>query len=160
MKKNNILYSFVLLFVILFPACNRGEVFYRFHHIPQGQWRTNDVVIFLMDSLDFRQDKKHIISIELSANSTYPYQDLWLFVEHNFYTDSIFEIDSIQVFLVDEFGKRLGSGVGGLRQLSVPFTGDIALDTAIVYEMRIRHGMRDNPLRGIEKVGVKVLELN
>jgi gliding motility-associated lipoprotein GldH len=159
MKRSNVFYSIVLLFVILFSACNRGEVFYRFHHIPQGNWQMNDIVVFSMDSSDFRQDIKHLITIEISANNTYPYRDLWLIVEHNL-TDSLFRRDSIHTFLVVEFGKRLGSGVGGLRQLSIPFTETILLDTAMVYEMRIRHGMRDNPLRGIEKVGVKVLELN
>jgi gliding motility-associated lipoprotein GldH len=133
-------------------------MFYRFHHIPQGKWRTNNVFVFTMDSLDFRQDKKYLVSIELSANNTYPYRNLWLFVEHNL-TDSVFSNDSIQLFLADEFGRRLGSGVGGLRQLSIPFQREIALDTARVYELRIRHGMSDNPLRGIEKIGVKVVEM-
>jgi gliding motility-associated lipoprotein GldH len=157
MERNNIFYSFVFLFAILFLSCNGGEIFYRFHHISQGQWRTNDMAVFTMDSLDFRQDKKYIISIELSVNSTYPYRDLWLIVEHNL-TDSVFRRDTVQTFLVDEFGKRLGSGIGGLRQLSMPFLLNIVPDTAQVYEVIIKHGMRDNPLRGIEKVGVKVVE--
>jgi len=156
--RNRARYFIAILMVILFSSCNRGEIFYRFQHIPQGKWYTDNAVVFLMDSLDFRQDRKYQVFIELSANKTYPYRDLWLFVEHNL-TDSGFGRDSVHLFLVDEFGRRLGSGVGGLRQLSIPFLTDIPLDTVQVYMLRIRHGMVDNPLRGIEKVGVKVVEL-
>jgi len=159
-KANNNKY-FVLfaLFVSILLSCNRGEMFYRFQHIPSGNWQTDDALVFVMDSLDFRLDKKYQIFIELSANNTFPYRDLQLFIEHNF-VDPFFCRDTIQIALIDEFGRRLGSGVGGLRQLSIPLFTTIALDTAQVYEIRIEHGMGSNPLRGIERVGVMVVEQN
>jgi gliding motility-associated lipoprotein GldH len=156
--KNRIVYFVVALCFTLLLSCNRGEIFFRFHHISHSQWQMDDAVVFTMDSLDFRQDRKYQVLIELTANATYPYRDLWLFVEHNL-TDSVFRRDSLQFFLVSEYGRRLGSGVGGLRQLSIPLLTGIALDTAQVYELRIGHGMRSNPLRGIEKMGVKVVEM-
>jgi gliding motility-associated lipoprotein GldH len=154
--RNRPFYFIATVIVILLSSCNRGEIFFRFHHIPQGRWRASDAVVFSMDSLNFRLDNKYQVFIELSANNTYPYRDLWLFVEHNL-TDTIFSRDTVRFALVDEFGRRLGSGTGGLRQLSMPLLTDIALDTAQVYEIRIAHGMRSNPLRGIEKVGVRVV---
>ena len=154
--KTNTLYFFATLLVITLLSCNRGEMFYRFQHIPNGNWRTGEAVVFSMDSLDFRTDKRYQVFIELSANNTFPYRDLQLFVEHNL-TDPFFCRDTIQVTLIDEFGRRLGSGTGGLRQLSIPLFTNIILDTAQVYEIRIEHGMQSNPLRGIERVGVMVI---
>ena len=155
--KNNALYLVAFLLVASLFSCNRGEMFYRFQHIPGGNWQTGDALVFIMDSLDFRLDKKYQIFIKLSANNTFPYRDLQLFVEHNF-ADPFFCRDTIQIALIDEFGRRLGSGVGGLRQLSIPLFTTIALDTAQVYEIKIEHGMGSNPLRGIERVGVMVIE--
>ena len=155
--KTNTLYFFATLLVITLLSCNRGEMFYRFQHIPQGNWRTSEAVVFTMDSLDFRPDRKYQISIELSANSMFPYRDLRLLVEHNL-TDSVFNTDTLQLALIDEFGRRLGSGVGGLRQLSIPLFTSIALDSAQVYKIRIEHGMQSSPLRGIERVGVMVMK--
>jgi len=157
--KISTLYFFTTLLVITFLSCNRGEIFYRFQHIPNGNWRTGDAIVFSMDSLDFRTDRRYQVFIELSANNTFSYRDLQLFIEHNF-VDPFFCRDTIQLALIDEFGRRLGSGVGGLRQLSIPLFTTIALDTAQVYEIRIEHGMGSNPLRGIERVGVMVVEQN
>ena len=156
---NKSLYLLAILCVILLSSCNRGELFFRFYHIPQSQWRSDAPVVFTMDSLAFRQDRKYQVFIELSANIAYPYRNIWLLVEHNL-TDSAFRRDSLQVFLVNEHGRRLGSGVGGLRQLSAPFLSDISLNPSYIYQLKIGHGMRTNPLRGIEKVGVKVVEMN
>ena len=154
--KTNTLYFFATLLVITLLSCNRGEMFYRFHHFPHGNWRTNETVVFTMDSLDFQTDRKYQVFIELSANGTFPYRYLQLLVEHNL-TDSVFNTDTLQLALIDEFGRRLGGGVGGLRQLSAPLFTSLTLDTAQVYEIRIEHGMRHSRLRGIERMGVMVV---
>ena len=151
------LYFVATLLVIALSSCNRGEMFYRFQHIPHGSWQTGEAVVFTMDSLDFRTDGKYQVFIELSTNNTFAYRNLQLFVEHNL-VDPFFCRDTLQLALIDEFGRRLGSGVGGLRQLSIPLFTNITLDTAQVYEIRIEHGMERNPLRGVERVGVMVIE--
>ena len=145
------------MLIITLLSCNRGEVFHQFHHISHGQWQRGEAVVFNMDSLNFRPDAVYQVIIALSANNTFPYRNLQLLVEHNL-TDTIFTVDTLQLALVDEFGRRLGAGMGGLRQLSIPLLTDRTLDTARVYQINIAHNMRTRSLRGVERVGVIVVE--
>ncbi len=153
--KNKALY--LLAIVALLFSCTQGEAYYRFHHLKNGQWHQDSVLVFKMDSLSFNPVSRYDVSLEFAENSRYAYRDCWVYIRHNL-TDTVFHTDSLQIILSDEFGKPIGSGVGGLYQLSVPYVSSIVLDTARVYEMHIRHAMRDEWLQGVEKVGVKVME--
>ena len=61
--------------------------------------------------------------------------------------------------LMDEQGKWIGSGVGGLNQLSVRYLvnlSPVVRDSVTGYTVWIKQVMGDNPLHGVEKVGLKV----
>lgn len=92
---------------------------------------------------------------EIVNNSQYAYQNIWLYVQQNI-TDSVFVSDTIEINLTDSNGKWLGKGSTGLYQLSIPYKTSVALDSTRAYLIRIRHGMRGNSIKGIEKVGVLV----
>ena len=63
-------------------------------------------------------------------------------------------IDKI-LFMPDALSYLLG--VGSLRQYSVPFKSDVHLDTFRNYNLRIIHLMGDDPLRGVDKIGIRIL---
>lgn len=153
--RNKVVFLFAAVVVLL--SCNKGEVYYRFHHIAKGDWYRDSVLVYRMDSLHFNPARQYDVTLELANNNGYAYRNCWLSIRHNL-TDTVFQTDSLQVVITDEFGKPAGSGVGGLRQLSVPYLSSLMLDTSRVYEIHIRQAMRDNPLPGIEKVGVKIME--
>ncbi len=152
-------FSFALFvcFAILFSGCNKGEVYYRFKHIPQAKWSKDSVSNFTMDSIAVTTGKRYDISIELTNNNQFPYQNLWLFITQNL-QDTNFTSDTLQIELADIYGKWHGSGSGGLYQLSIPYKTALPLYPDSTYSIQIRQGMRDEPIRGIEKVGVKVKE--
>lgn len=143
----------LLLFSLL--SCRQGEIYYSFQHIPRAKWFKDSTLTFSMDSLDFEPQQQYDLFVEVVTNTAYPYQNLWLYVEQNF-TDSILHRDSLQFAITDAFGKPNGNGVGGLRQLSVPYKVVVFRDSVYSYQMTIRHGMTDKPLIGVEKVGVKI----
>jgi|AGTN01.3.fsa_nt_gi gliding motility-associated lipoprotein GldH len=157
--KHKISFFFIGVALSFLISCSEGEVYYRFHHIDKGKWYRDSFLVFKTDSADFRSGKKYDISVEVSINHVYPYRDLWIHIDHNL-VDSIFRRDTLQCYLADEYGKWLGSGVGGLNQLSFPYLSSVSLDTTRRYELTIGHAMSDDPLIGIEKVGLKVIEVN
>lgn len=112
-----------------------------------------------MDSLDTRAGVAYDVTIEISSGHIYPYRNIWLQINHNL-TDTLLRSDTVQYRLADDHGKWLGSGVGGLNQLSLPFLTSIPLDTAHHYRLAIAQVMNDDPLTGIEKVGLKVMEVS
>lgn len=148
---------FLLCLSLLLFACNKGEVYYQFKHIPNAKWGKDNVLLFDIDSTTMDAFRQYNISIELSHNGQYPYQNLWLFVKQNL-QDSTFITDTIEIELADIYGKWNGNGSGGIYQLSVPYKKSIAIHPEKRCSIFIRQGMRDEPIKGIEKVGVKIMK--
>lgn len=149
--------SFLFSLGILLSACDNGEVYYQFKHIPQGKWSKENVLVFSLDSLPVNANKRYDIFIEISNSNQYAYQNLWLFIEQNL-QDTIMIADTLEIEMTDIYGKWKGSGSGTLYQLSAPFKSALALRSDSACSIRIRQGMRDEPVQGIEKVGVKIVE--
>ena len=157
--RNNILFFVAGVLLLLLASCSDGEVYYRFHHIDKGKWYRDSTLRFTMDSLDTRAGVAYDVTIEISSGHIYPYRNIWLQINHNL-TDTLLRSDTVQYRLADDHGKWLGSGAGGLNQLSLPFLTSIPLDTAHHYRLAIAQVMNDDPLTGIEKVGLKVMEVS
>ena len=58
--------------------------------------------------------------------------------------------------VANEHGKWFGRGVGSLRQLSIPYKTAVQLDSTRNYEFYLFQIMNVDPLKGVEKVGVRV----
>lgn len=149
-----------LTLLLALASCSQGEVYYRFHHVQHGKWCRDSLFLFNVDSTSIQPGKPYNLSIELSFNNAYPYQDFWLRVEHNLTVDSAFHVDTLHVRVADELGRWIGSGVGGLHQLSIvyPYVVRPAVrDSTTGYRVTVAHYMDDNPLKGVEKVGIKLV---
>lgn len=157
--RNNILISVAGVLFLLLLSCSKGELYYRYHHIEKGKWYRDSTLIFTMDSLDIPAGRRYDVTIEISSAHIYPYRNLWVQIDHNL-ADTLLQSDTLHYLLADEHGKWLGSGVGGLNQLSLPFLSSIPLERAHHYRLTIKQVMNDDPLTGIEKVGLKVMEVN
>lgn len=68
------------------------------------------------------------------------------------------QTDTLKYQLADEFGRWYGSGVGGINQLTLKFLEEVTLDSAKVYQFTIAHLMKDNPLKGVDKIGFRITE--
>ncbi len=149
------LYIGCLVVFAFLSSCDEGVVYYRFHPIKDSNWNKQATVDFLMDSLPVDPDTRYDIVLEIVNNNRYPYQNLWLLVQQNI-ADTSFVSDTVEITLADPQGKWLGKGSAGLYQLSVPYKTSISVDSTRAYLVRIRQAMKDNPLKGIEKVGLLV----
>lgn len=154
--RNRILFLLVGVQLIVLASCSNGEVYFRYHHIDRGMWYHDSVLTFTLDSINFNPDVRNDFSIELTTSDIYPYKDIWFQVEHNL-NDTAYSCDTLHTRLADDYGKWLGSGTGGLHQVSLPFKSAIALDTSRTYVLKVSHLMKDDPLYGVEKAGVKVM---
>ncbi len=150
-------FLFVLLIIIGYTSCqNSGEVYSRFYELKGAEWLQNDTLLFNIDSTILNSGANYKLSIELTNNVNYPYRNIWLFIDDNFQSDSIFTNTSKEYQLADEFGKWKGSGFATTFQISLPLDDNLKLNKKRNYKIKIRHGMRDEPLKGIEKVGIRI----
>lgn len=155
--KCNIFPIFAGLLFTTLASCSGGEDYSRFHHIENGKWYRDSLLVFMVDSLIPVLGTTYDVTVELTTNHSYPYRDLWLQIDQDL-TDSLVRADTLRYLLADEYGKWLGSGTGGLNQLSLPYRSFTPRDSVYNYRLVIRQIMDDNPLRGVEKVGIKVVE--
>lgn len=136
-------------------ACDNKEIYYNFTTIKNEKWSKNDTLYFQIDSGLIKPGEKYNISIELSNSTNYPYQNIWLYISDDFH-HTAFETNNKQYLLADDFGKWYGSGWGAIYQISLEYAeGLIFLDNRN-YCIKIVHGMRDEPLDGIEQIGIKI----
>lgn len=153
--KHKFIYISILIIGIVCLSCEKREAYYRFSELKDANWSKLDTLYFDIDSLSVITDTPFNITIELANNSDYPYQNIWLYTLDNF-EDSIFSQKEIQYELADKLGQWYGSGFGSLYQLPLLYKKDVVFKEKRNYQLKIVHGMRDEPLFGIEKIGVKI----
>lgn len=151
--KNNIF--FLLIGLLLFVSCKGEELYFQYQKVENGDWYKDSVLNFSLDTLKANQIGEYNISLELTTSMLYPFRDIQLKIDHNL-NDKIISSDTIRYTITSEHGKWLGKGVGSLHQLSIPYKTGVWLDSTRAYELRVIHLMNLDPLKGVEKLGIKV----
>lgn len=148
----------VCFFLGVHTSCRNDEVYYQFHEIKNQKWSKYDTLYFHVDSTLVNPSAKYDITVELTNSFDYPYRNIWLYSQDNI-NDTIFRNYSAQHLLADEFGKWYGSGFGALYQLSLPYRTSVYFQEKRNYCIKLVHGMREEPLNGIENVGIRIKEV-
>lgn len=91
---------------------------------------------------------------------SYKYRDLWLEINHNLQDSTLFQKDTLHIYLADSIGNWLGKGIGGLTQYAVDVcTYNIPDTTTHAPTFYITHLMNDQPLESIHNMGIKISQL-
>lgn len=158
MKQNKVYYClFIILIVCL--SCNNRETYFQFYDLNEAKWSKLDTLYFDIDSTLIEPNVNYEMTIELTNDSDYPYQNIWLYVQDNI-TSENFNRFELQYELADEMGRWYGSGFGALYQVSLNYKNPISFPEKKNYQLKIVQGMRDEPLTGIDKVGVKLTRID
>lgn len=153
--KHKSYYFLFLLIGIICLSCQQQETYYHFHELKDAKWSKSDTLYFDIDSNSVHLNTPLDLHVELINNSDYPYQNIWLFFQNNIEQDST-RITEKQYLLADNTGKWNGSGFGSSYQTSFIYLKNIIFTEKRNYRFKIIQGMRDEPLNGIEKVGLKI----
>lgn len=146
----------VLVCAWALSACNTKEAYHRFDDVPDGSWSKSAPLLFQIDTAAVVPGIAYDIQIETVNNSRFGYQNLWLFVQQDFESDGKFRQDTVQMRLADEFGKWTGAGFGSYFQAAVIYKKRMVFPRKRVYKVKVVQGMREEPLIGIEKVGLRI----
>ncbi len=150
-------WSIAALIVLLSSSCSRDTIYHTFHTLPLKGWERDSILNF-----EFEIDSVSTqcgIDIDLNYNGEYPYSNLYLFVS---ISDTLKELfaDTINIQLADKYGKWLGDGWGTTYQQRVEYKRDYNFKQEGLYYITIKQGMRDNPIRSIERVGLRINRKN
>ena len=135
-------------------GCQQGVVFTEFKNIDLPGWSEDSVLVFEGMMEDSVGDYE--IQINIRHTDRYPYQNLWLFVEVA--QDSIeLRRDTIEAMMANARGEWYGAGFSRYT-LPLQYFEQISLKQG-PYQVSIQQGMREEELRGINEVGLKVVRL-
>jgi gliding motility-associated lipoprotein GldH len=155
-----------LLSIILLFSCNSNDIYFRYQTLPAAGWEKDSALLFVVTVLD--TVATYNVSVNIRNTSEYPYQNFWLFINKEHETrvgvsnDTIFVsrnkifTDTVNFYLADDSGKWLGTGVGAAFDMPVLIEENVKFSAAGSYRYKIYQGMREDMLKGIRDIGLRV----
>ena len=147
-------FKIVIFFSAVFwiVSCSHNEFFFEYHSFANAEWNRDEPAVFHVNIEDNSQP--YNLSIELRNNNSYPFSNIWLFVDYKMPNGNS-RADTISADLADVYGKWYGKGMS-LYNLSIPYETLVLFPDTGTYIYSIRQGMRENRLKGISDIGLKV----
>lgn len=151
MKKQ---YSLLIIIALVLSSCHGRTVFSDFSEIEGLTWEKGEEYAFNVQIDD--PAKVYELSLLIRNNDDFQKQNLWLCItrEHN----GQIEIDTVNIFLIDEMGKWRGSGLRNTYDNNLIWRANYHFPEAGSYVFRFLHLMRTDSLKGIERIGLEVME--
>ena len=150
MKK--VLLAVISLFLL---SCQSGVVFTEFQALPPHGWEADSVKVFSPNLADTMGDYQ--MQIILRHNDRYAYQNVWFFVDVT--CDSILlRRDTIEAMMANDHGEWYGQGCSKYT-LPIIYLEHVSLPSGH-YQVLVQQAMREDTLRGINDIGLKVIKNN
>ena len=134
-------------------SCRQTDVYNTFNTLPKNGWFKRDVQRFTAEVPDtlIRYD----LYLTLRHNGDYSYRNLWLFVS---YRDKkgLLKTDTVNCELADEFGRWSGGGWGSYYQQELLLDDNFRFSRGKEQVFTIQQAMRDDRIRGITDVGIRI----
>jgi gliding motility-associated lipoprotein GldH len=145
-----ILLSFTVLLV---ASCDEGTVKDVFVNIPNSNWSYDRPIKTVVDITD--PSKPYTVSINFRHTEDYRYANLWVRVSViGPSKKKVTERKEFQLALQD--GEWLGKGSGNLYSYQLVFKEAYKFEAEGKYTFIIEQNMRDNPLKYVSDVGLRV----
>jgi gliding motility-associated lipoprotein GldH len=148
-QKSNVIISFLCFLCF---CCDNGTVYNQYQETDQFIWEKDKEYYFTCPISD--TTASYNITFEVRNNNLYPYQNLWIFYAEEPPAGVIWR-DTMECMLADEFGRWRGKGIS-LFQSSFPIRTNYKFPVSGQYTFSFRQGMRNNTLRGIQEIGLRV----
>ncbi|MCC8146359.1 MAG: gliding motility lipoprotein GldH [Bacteroidales bacterium] len=142
----------ILLFLVILASCSEKEIFSEYRSISQAEWDKNDILEFEVYIKD--TEALYDVFLELRNNNDYSFRNIWLFIDYQTPSGEI-RSDTLNADLADIYGKWYGKGIS-LYTYTFPYGLNVQYKDTGNYTYTIRQGMRENPLKGISDVGLRV----
>jgi len=144
---------FIPLLMLYMYGCRQINHFSAAEQIPESGWQISNRIGFDVEITDTLS--AFDIFFTLRNNNDYPFRNLYLFI--TVVSPEGYAIkDTLEYQLSDEKGNWFGSGLGDIHDLTVPFKRDVLFPESGSYRFIIEHGMREEELKGIIDIGIRI----
>ena len=143
---------FIVVCLALF-SCDADKIYENNVAVPTTGWRGAEPARFEVDITDTESPCN--IYINVRNNQNYKYRNLWLFFEIHSPSGAV-ERDTIEIILADHRGKWLGHGLGSKFDSRIFLRRNMRFAVAGKYIFNYEQAMRDEPLTGIDDIGLRI----
>lgn len=156
--KINISPFLALITLLFFFGCNQQIAFERNEKLDAiNGWPMDDTLKFVHEFTD--TTALHNIFLNVRNTTDYDYSNFYVFFQTRFPDGRLFR-DTVEMILADKQGKWTGDGFGKIKSNSFHFRKDVWFPVQGEYEFSIQHAMRDESIKGISDVGIRVEKKN
>jgi gliding motility-associated lipoprotein GldH len=134
-------------------ACNFNSMYEKATDMPKGEWNKKQTVKFDIPVTDTING--YDIYLNVRNTNDYPYSNFFAFITLTSPKGKSIN-DTLELTLADEKGKWLGHGFSGLWTNKLLYKKEARFRIPGIYTIHIEQGMRDEVLRGIEDVGIRI----
>ena len=147
----------LIILPFLLIGCSPNTLYEDTYSVNRNGWVIDSVGHFRF-TID---DTTRYYNLDILVRNTgdYEYQNLWLFIEY-VKPDMTYSNDTAQLFLADDYGNWIGSGIGSIYSANYAYRDSIRFGQTGEYLLNIRQGMRDDSLKGITDIGVTLTLAN
>lgn len=141
--------------IAMVSSCKFNSIYERSESIPKEEWNKNQAVKFEVPVTDTINGYKIMVNVRNS--NEYRYSNLFLFITTSSPKGNSVK-DTLEITLANDKGKWLGTGFGGIWSVDAALRNDmiVRFPESGVYKIEIAQAMRDDVLRGIKDIGIKV----
>jgi gliding motility-associated lipoprotein GldH len=141
------------LLLMLFVSCKQKSIYHEYQPVKPGGWHADSAAVFSF-AIEDTTETYRILFNNRNLES-YPYRNLWLFVEI-MAPDSTVIHDTLEYQLSKPNGKWLGEGTSGVYDTRLIYLDNVYFPLNGNYTFFVKHGMRNQKLKGISDFGLSV----
>lgn len=139
--------------VVFLYACDANRFYDQSLDLPASGWHQDSIAGFTVHVED--TTKPYNFYITLRNNDEYPYRNFYLFLSTRLPNNNLTR-DTIELILADKEGKWLGKGFGAIKDNQIQIRQNLVFPISGPYHFRIQQAMRQETLKGILDVGIRI----
>ncbi len=142
-----------LILIASIYSCDQNRVFEENIALPDHRWNRTNVLVFNVEISD--TVNPHNIYVNVRNGGQYQYSNLFLFVRTVSPTGHWIR-DTVECTLANEKGRWLGSGLGDIATLKIPYKMNVRFPYQGLYTFEIEQAMRTEELKHMFDIGLRV----
>jgi gliding motility-associated lipoprotein GldH len=146
---------YLLSFIVFFISCAEGGyvLYDKSKPIGDHSWQLKDKKEYWLEVPT--KPTTYKLSLNLRITNDYPYSNLFILFR-TLGPQKEFSTRRLEFKLANSAGDWLGSGSGNIFTFRIPITDTLRFRNLGVYKFEIEQNMRDNPLRGVVDIGLRI----
>lgn len=142
---------FIILLMIGVCSCQDNILYHSYQPTSTVGWLKDDTLSFEFQLI--KQPTICELDMGIRHGETYPYQDIWICLNHNLEDSTIYKTDTIHIHLTNQTGDWAGKGIGNIKQYTTHLR-TLQLTNKSGNDVKINHIMQDSLLQGINDIGI------